>query len=334
MRAGQFLQNLVAHVMAVRVIHRLEEIHVDGKRRKRLAAIDGMFDQMAEMGFHVAPVVKAGERVGHRHFNGGLHADAELLGIAGAPDLRVHPGHQLLPVDGADEIVVHAHVEGPHEALLVVGRHHDEDGNLPGLLQRFQLRAQAQAIELLGIEIDDDQLIRRGTFGNRGNDFQRINHRGNLVLSGERHAHPVNEGDAAVDHQDISRARIDGDGFFDDQAHGLARFGPGPQFVRKHLEAHQAFDAAKQGHVIHRLGEEIIGAGFQAAHPVFQLVKGGHHDDRNMLRGGIGLDAPAHFDAVDARHHHVEKHDVGLGALHGFQRIHAIHGGDDFEILG
>ncbi len=164
---GQFLQHLVAHVMAVGVIHRLEEIHVDGQRRKRLAAIDGMFNQMAEMGFHVAPVVKAGERVGHRHFNGCLHADAQLLGIAGAPDLRVHPGHQLLPVDGADEIIVHAHVEGPHQALLVVGRHHNEDGNLPGLLQRFQLRAQAQAIELLGIQIDDDQLIGCGAFGNR-----------------------------------------------------------------------------------------------------------------------------------------------------------------------
>ena len=111
-------------------------------------------------------------------------------------------------------------------------------------------------------------------------------------------------------------------------------FGPGPQFVRKHLEPHQALDAAEQGNVIDRLGEEIIGAGFQAAHPVFRLVKGGHHDDRNMLRGGIGLDALAHFDAVNARHHHVEKHDVGLGALHRFQRIHAVHGGDDFEIFG
>ena len=66
---GQFLQNLVAHIMAVSVVHRLEEIHVDGQSRKRLAAIDGMLNQMAEMGFHVAPVVKAGERVGYRHFN-------------------------------------------------------------------------------------------------------------------------------------------------------------------------------------------------------------------------------------------------------------------------
>ena len=119
------------------------------------------------MGFHVAPVVKAGERVGHRHFNGCLHADAQLLGIAGAPDLRVHPGHQLLAVDGTDEIIIHAHVERPHEALLIVGRHHNENGNLPGLFQRFQLRTQAQAIKLLGIEIDDDQFVRRSTFGNR-----------------------------------------------------------------------------------------------------------------------------------------------------------------------
>ncbi len=152
--------------MAVGVIHRLEEIHVDGERRKRFAAVDGMFNQMAEMGFHVAPVVKAGERVGHRHFNGGLHADAQLLGIAGAPDLRIHPRHQLLPVNGADEIVVHPHVKRPHEALLIVGRHYNENGNLPGLLQRFQLRAQAQAIELLRVEIDNDQLVRRGTLGN------------------------------------------------------------------------------------------------------------------------------------------------------------------------
>ena len=82
MRVGEFLQHLVAHVMAMGVVHRLEEIDVDGKHRKRLAAVDGMLDQMAEMGFHVAPVVKAGERIGHRHFDGGLHADAQLLGIA------------------------------------------------------------------------------------------------------------------------------------------------------------------------------------------------------------------------------------------------------------
>ena len=107
-----------------------------------------------------------------------------------------------------------------------------------------------------------------------------------------------------------------------------------PQFVRKHLEPHQALDAAKQGNVIHRLGEEVIGPGLQAAHPVFQLVKGGHHDDRNMLRGRLGLETLAHFDAVNARHHHVEEHNIGFGALHRLQRIHAIHGGDDFKVFG
>ena len=44
---GEFLEHAVADIMAMGIIDGLEVIDVEGKHRKRLAAIDGMFDQVA-----------------------------------------------------------------------------------------------------------------------------------------------------------------------------------------------------------------------------------------------------------------------------------------------
>ena len=84
------------------------------------------------------------------------------------------------------------------------------------------------------------------------------------------------------------------------------------ELVGQHLQAHQALDPAEQRNVVDRFGQEIIGAGFEPAHPIVRLVQGGHHHDGDMLGLAVGLDAAADFDAVHAGHHHVEQHDVGL----------------------
>ena len=64
----QLLQNLVADIMAMRIIDHLEEIHINGQCGQRLAAVDRVVHQVAEMGFHVAAVIKPRKRVDHRHF--------------------------------------------------------------------------------------------------------------------------------------------------------------------------------------------------------------------------------------------------------------------------
>ena len=112
-----------------------------------------------------------------------------------------------------------------------------------------------------------------------------------------------------------------------------ADFESGRQFVGEHLQPRQAFDPAEQGDVVDRLGEEVVGAGLQALYPVLGLVERRHHDDGNVVGGRVGLDAPAHLDAVDTRHHHIEQNDIGTLALDGFQRIDTVHGGDDVEIF-
>jgi hypothetical protein len=57
---------------------------------------------------------------------------------------------------------------------------------------------------------------------------------------------------------------------------------PGAQLVGQHLEPHEALDARHQLHVVDGLGEEIVGAGLQAPHPVRRLIERGDHEDGNV----------------------------------------------------
>ncbi len=87
------------------------------------------------------------------------------------------------------------------------------------------------------------------------------------------------------------------------------------QFVGDHLQARQRADARNQRHVSDRLGEEIVGAGFQAAHTVGRLIERGDHDHGNVMRRRIGLQPPADLEPVHVRHHDVEQDDIALSAL-------------------
>ena len=318
--------------MAMTVVHRLEEIDIEGEHRQGFAAVAGMLDQIRQMGFEIAPVVEPGQRIRHRHLDGGPNARAQLVGIAIAADLRRYPGQQFLLVDRPDEVVVHPHVEGPEQPLVVVRIDDDEDRRLPGLLHRLQLRADAQRIEAFHVKVDDDEfehraglsagLQRQGRIG--GDAHLMLARQGTLDAFG--HRHPV------VDHQHMAGLAVGGNLIVDHQPQGIAT-GAGSEFVGQHLQPHQAFDPAEQRDVVDGLREEIIGPGFKPPHPVFRLVEGCHHHHRDMLGQRVALDAAADLDAVDPRHHHVKQHDIGLGALHRFQGIDAVHGGDDLEIL-
>ena len=105
------------------------------------------------------------------------------------------------------------------------------------------------------------------------------------------------------------------------------------EFIRQHLEANESLDATEQRNIVDWLGQEIIGARFEPPHPVLRLIERGDHDDGNVLGGRVTLDTTTDLDAINTRHHHVEQHDVRTGALHRFQRICAVHRGDNLEIL-
>jgi hypothetical protein len=330
---GQFLQNAVAGVVAVSIVDRLEEIDVDGKHRERLAAIDRVRRHLPQLGVHVTAVVEAGKRVRHRHFERRLHAEAQLLGIAPAADLGIDPGQQLLLVDRPDQIVVDADVEGPQQALVIVGIDDDQDRRMPRPLQRLKLRANAQGVDILHVEIDDDQLERHLLAGSDRDRLFLVLGNVDLVPARQGRSDTLGDGLTVVDDQNAARPLVLVMLVGTEQLGRLAALSAGAQFVRQHLQPHQAFHPAKQRNVAHRLGEKIIGARLEPAHPVFRLIEGRDDDHRNVLGLRIGLDTTANFDAVNPRHHHVEQHDIGLVALNRLECIGAVHGGDDLKVF-
>ena len=70
------------------------------------------------MALHVAAVVQAGERVGDRHLDRHLHVVAQPLGVALLAHLGAHARQQLVLVDRAHQIVVHADLEAAHQARV------------------------------------------------------------------------------------------------------------------------------------------------------------------------------------------------------------------------
>ena len=64
------------------------------------------------------------------------------------------------------------------------------------------------------------------------------------------------------------------------------------QFVGHHLQAQQALHPRHQRDLADRLRQEIVGAAFQALHPVLGLIERGDHDDRNVRGARVGSSAP------------------------------------------
>jgi hypothetical protein len=99
------------------------------------------------------------------------------------------------------------------------------------------------------------------------------------------------------------------------------------------LRRHQRAHPREQGGVIHRLGEEIVGARIQAGDAVGRLIQRGHHHHGNLGGLGIGFDAAADFETVHAGHHHVQQHDVGNHLLHLGEAFLTVERGHDLEIF-
>ena len=59
-----------------------------------------------------------------------------------------------------------------------------------------------------------------------------------------------------------------------------------------------------------RLGDVIVGAGIQAAHPVAILTTRGQHDDGHVTGALIAADPPAHLDPRQRRQHPIQQDQV------------------------
>ena len=110
------------------------------------------------MGLHVAAIVQARERVRHGELDALVQAVAQVVGMALALDLRAHAGEQLVAIDRAGQIVVHAHVESAQQARFLARLHDDDDGQVAGALQRAHLAAQAQAVGRCQVQADDEEI--------------------------------------------------------------------------------------------------------------------------------------------------------------------------------
>ena len=98
---------------------------------------------------------------------------------------------------------------------------------------------------------------------------------------------------------------------FDDQTQGAENGIGGFQFVGEFFQAEQRFHAGDEFFGEHRLIQEVVGAGFDAAHFVAAVAESGDQDKRNQPRGRIVFQGAAEIVSGLAGHHHVGEDQVG-----------------------
>ena len=95
------------------------------------------------------------------------------------------------------------------------------------------------------------------------------------------------------------------------EASRTKRCRPGPSCVRfRPLEGELGADACEDDGEIERLGEVIVGPQGQRLDHVGALALGGHHDDWQVEQRIDPAQELEHLQAVHARHHDVQQHQV------------------------
>ena len=81
---------------------------------------------------------------------------------------------------------------------------------------------------------------------------------------------------------------------------------------RSHFFSSEAPMRARSSDRIERLGQIILGAGFDAAHDAVDLVERGNHDDRDVAGLLRRLEPAQHLEAAHFRHDEIEQDEVEL----------------------
>jgi hypothetical protein len=103
--------------------------------------------------------MQAGQGIGDRRLDRHLHIVAQPLGIALAPDLGAYARLQFVTVDRPQQIVVDADLEPAHQPRGVVRFADREDRQIAGAFERAELATQAQPVEILQAERDDEEFV-------------------------------------------------------------------------------------------------------------------------------------------------------------------------------
>ncbi len=180
---------------------------------------------------------------------------------------------------------------------------------------------KSQAVGILEAEADDHQV--EITVGNLQQSAGRVGFALDLMLLLQRPDDALGGPVAVVDQQNAAAPPelIDPDSRGRGNAHLLLGRGAHQHLVGEHFQPRDVLHPRDQRDVVDRLGEEIVGAGFQPLHPVGGLVERGDHDHRNMLGARLGLQPPADLETVHAGHHHVEQDHVGPLPRADMQRL-------------
>jgi hypothetical protein len=93
------------------------------------------------------------------------------------------------------------------------------------------------------------------------------------------------------------------------------------------LEAERRPDPRQELPVVDRFREEVVGAGLDATHPVFDGFQRGHQHNRDQPGVGVLLQDAQRADPVHAGHHHVEQDETGGRRRHPHERFEPVGGG-------
>ena len=94
------------------------------------------------------------------------------------------------------------------------------------------------------------------------------------------------------------------------------------------VAAHERFDPSGELVVVKRLAEVVIGTDAQTHDAVRRVVLGREEEHRNV---GIPPQLKTEADAIDARHEHVQGHQIGLEFAEGRHRLPRI--GDRLDLV-
>jgi hypothetical protein len=128
------------------------------------------------------------------------------------------------------------------------------------------------------------------------------------------------------------RARQAQDGFLfagGDLGGGLCHFGGQPlgaigELLAALAQGKEILHPGREFDLVHRLGQEVLGAELEGAMADVALGVGRHHDHRHLGPVGDQAQAADELEAVDHRHHVVEQDQVGLVVGAPGERRHRI----------
>jgi len=105
------------------------------------------------------------------------------------------------------------------------------------------------------------------------------------------------------------------------------------QFVSALLQFQKRLNAGQKFSPIHRATQEIICTNLNTFQSILFVRKRRDQDHRYQTRFRAGLDCLACLKPIQARHHHIQKHQVDLGAGEFFHRSCTVRHSNHFASL-